>query len=154
VVLLAAIFIDRWLTPLPPPKVLHINQLTHFGHVASWGKINTDGARLFYLRREPDGLSMMQVPVSGGESQPFPMPFRNARISSLSPDRSEFLLETYSGDPEDMEFWLLPVVGGRLAVWATSLDVMWSFPRMAGKSHTARRTEFIFATAMEVAPTD
>jgi serine/threonine protein kinase len=143
VVLLAAIFINRWLTPLPPPKVLHINQLTHFGHVASWGKINTDGERLFYLRREPDGLSMMQVPVSGGESQPLPMPFRNARISSLSPDRSEFLLETYSGDAENMEFWLLPVVGGspRRLGDLTGRDVEFS-PN--GREITYSRTDGIY----------
>jgi serine/threonine protein kinase/Tol biopolymer transport system component len=111
-VLLAALLLYHWLWPLHPPRILRIVQLTHFAHVSSWGKINSDGARIFFLRTEPDRWSLMQVPVSGGESQPFPSPFRNTRILDLSPDRSEFLVEQFAAPGWDMEFWLLPVVGG------------------------------------------
>jgi DNA-binding winged helix-turn-helix (wHTH) protein/Tol biopolymer transport system component len=111
-VLLAALFLYRWLSPSPAPKVLRIVQLTHSGHVDSWSKINSDGVRVFFLRREPDRWNLMQVPVSGGESQPFPSPFQNTRILDLSPDRSEFLVEQFAAPGWDNEFWLLPVVGG------------------------------------------
>jgi DNA-binding winged helix-turn-helix (wHTH) protein len=111
-VLLVVLLLYRWLSPLPPPRVVRIVQQTHFAHVSSWGKINSDGARIFFLRKEPDRWSLMQVPVSGGESQPFPSPFRNTRILDLSLDRSEFLVEQFTVPGWEMEFWLLPVVGG------------------------------------------
>jgi DNA-binding winged helix-turn-helix (wHTH) protein/dipeptidyl aminopeptidase/acylaminoacyl peptidase len=111
-VLLAAVLLYRWLSPLPPPRISRIVRLTQFAHVDSWSKISSDGARIFFLKREPDRWNLMQVPVSGGESQPFPSPFQNTRILDLSPDRSEFLVEQFTAPGWDMEFWLLPVVGG------------------------------------------
>jgi len=111
-VLLAAILFFRWLSSPPFPKVSRIVQLTRFAQVQPWGKINTDGTRLFFLKDEADRWSLRQVPVAGGESQPFPSPFRNTRILDLSPDRSEFLVEPFTSTGWDMEFWMLPVVGG------------------------------------------
>jgi Tol biopolymer transport system component/DNA-binding winged helix-turn-helix (wHTH) protein len=111
--LLAALLIFRVLSPLPPPRVLQIAQLTRLGHVEPSGGLTTDGARIFFLRRDPDRFRLMQMSVSGGELQPFPSPFESARIADLAPDRSEFLVQTdapnSSGDPE---LWLLPSVGG------------------------------------------
>ena len=111
--LLTGLLVFRWFSSSPPPKILRINQLTHFGQVSPWGKLNTDGARVLFLRTEVDGWDLMQVPVSGGESQPFASPFRNARLLDLSPDRSEFLVEPFSmPGSEDQQLWMLPVVGG------------------------------------------
>jgi eukaryotic-like serine/threonine-protein kinase len=111
-VLVAAILFFRWFWPTQFPKVSRIEQLTYSGQVQPWGKISTDGTRIFFLRNEVDGWSLRQVPVSGGESQPFPSPFRYTRILDLSPDRSEFLVEPFTSTDWDMEFWMLPVVGG------------------------------------------
>jgi Tol biopolymer transport system component/DNA-binding winged helix-turn-helix (wHTH) protein len=112
-VLLAGLIIFRLLSPLPPPRVLQITQLTHLGHVEPSGGITTDGARIFFLRKDPDRFRLMQMSVSGGELQPYPSPLENARLPDISPDRSEFLVQTAasssSGDPE---LWLLPAVGG------------------------------------------
>jgi Tol biopolymer transport system component/DNA-binding winged helix-turn-helix (wHTH) protein len=111
--LLAALLLYHWLSPLPLPRVLRTTQLTHYNHVdVGWSKLVSDGARVFFLIREPDRWSLMQVPVSGGESQPFPSPFQSTRILDLSPDLSEFLVEQFTAPGWDMEFWLLPVVGG------------------------------------------
>ncbi len=111
--LLAGLAMFRWLAPLPPPRVLQITQLTRYGHVEPSGGLTTDGTRIFFLRRDPDRFRLMQMSVSGGELQPLPSPFENARIADLSRDRSEFLVQTNqsssSGDPE---LWLLPSVGG------------------------------------------
>ena len=112
-VLLGALLLYHWLAPLPTPRVLRTTQLTHYSHVdVGWSKLVSDGARVFFLSREPDRWSLMQVPVSGGESQPFPSPFQSTRILDLSPDRSEFLVEQFTAPGWDMEFSLLPVVGG------------------------------------------
>jgi DNA-binding winged helix-turn-helix (wHTH) protein len=75
--LLAALAIFRWLSPLPPPRALHITQLTHFGHVEPVGGLTMDGGRVFYVRKETDRYKLMQVAVSGGESEPFQPAFEN-----------------------------------------------------------------------------
>jgi len=114
-VLLAGLLIFRWLSPLPPPRALRITQLTHFGHVASSAGITMDGVRLFYLRRDSDRFRLMQVPISGGESQTFLSGFENGIIVDLAPDRSEFLVKQIpTTSPWERELWLLPFVGGSL----------------------------------------
>jgi Tol biopolymer transport system component/DNA-binding winged helix-turn-helix (wHTH) protein len=112
IVLLGTILIFRWLSPLPAPRVAKIIQLTHSGRVDPWGKITSDGARIFFLEREGDHWNLMQAPVSGGEPQPVPSPFHNVRILDLSPDQSEFLVAPFSARTPNLEFWTLPVVGG------------------------------------------
>jgi Tol biopolymer transport system component/DNA-binding winged helix-turn-helix (wHTH) protein len=102
----------RSLSPPPVPKVSRTVQLTHSGHLDPYGKITTDGARLFFLEREGDHWNLMQAPVSGGESQPFPAPFRNTRILDISPDMSEFLIAPFTQRAPGLPFWTVPVVGG------------------------------------------
>jgi Tol biopolymer transport system component/DNA-binding winged helix-turn-helix (wHTH) protein len=113
-VLLASLAIFRWLAPLPPPRVLQFTQLSHLGHVEPSGGLTTDGARIFFLKRDSDRFRLMQMPVSGGELQPFPSPFQSAQIADIAPDRSEFLVvqTTPSSSSSDGELWLLPSVGG------------------------------------------
>jgi Tol biopolymer transport system component/DNA-binding winged helix-turn-helix (wHTH) protein len=110
--ILAGAIIVRWLSPPSVPKVLRIVQLSHSGHVDPWGRIFTDRARLFFLEREGDHWNLMQAPVSGGESQPFPAPFHNTRILDISPDLSEFLIAPFTQRMPGLPFWTLPVVGG------------------------------------------
>jgi Tol biopolymer transport system component/DNA-binding winged helix-turn-helix (wHTH) protein len=104
--------IVRLFSPPPVPKVSRIVQLTHSGRLDGWGGITTDGARLFFLEREGDHWNLMQAPISGGESQPFPAPFHNTRILDISPDRSEFLIAPFTQRSPDLPFWTMPVVGG------------------------------------------
>ena len=111
-VLLAALLLYHWLSPAAPPRVLRTIQLTHYSHLDGWSKLVSDGARIFFLGREGDHWNLMQVPISGGESQPFPSPSRNTRILDLSPDHSEFLVQSFTIPTSDLEFWTLPVVGG------------------------------------------
>ena len=114
-VLLTSSLIFRWLSPPTSPRVLRITQLTHFGHVAAVGRIVMDGTRLFYPRREPDRIRLMQVAVSGGESQPLLSGFEDGIILDLAPDRSEFLVKLApSTSPLEQELGLLPFVGGPL----------------------------------------
>ena len=114
-VILAGLFISRWVSPLPPPRVLQITQLTHFAHVEAVAGITTDGARLFFLRREADRYSLRQMPVSGGDSEPFLPTLENAVTLDLAPDHSEFLVkQTPTTSPWEEELWLLPFVGGSL----------------------------------------
>jgi Tol biopolymer transport system component/DNA-binding winged helix-turn-helix (wHTH) protein len=111
-VLPVAVFLLWRLLPSSTPRVMHVSQVTHIAHVEPWGRVNTDGARIFFLTKEANGWRLMQVPVSGGEPQPFSSPFKNTRILDISPDRSELLAETFKAPNWNMEFWMLPVVGG------------------------------------------
>jgi serine/threonine protein kinase/Tol biopolymer transport system component len=111
-VLFAAALAFRWLWTSPVPRVLRTTQITHYAHADGWGGVSSDGARIFYLARDADHWNLMQVPISGGESQPFPSPFRSTVILDVSPDQSEFLVAPFAARTANMEFWTLPVVGG------------------------------------------
>ena len=100
------------LRPGPLPKVSSLVQITNEGLLDPWGKITTDGARLFYLDRTGSHWTLMQVPASGGEAQPFPEPSQNIRVVDIAPDRGELLSFTFYGRSRDLPLSLTPVVGG------------------------------------------
>jgi Tol biopolymer transport system component/DNA-binding winged helix-turn-helix (wHTH) protein len=108
----AALLVIWRLWPSSAPRVVHVSQITHIAHVEPWGRVSTDGARIFFLTKEADGWSLMQMPVSGGEAQPFSPPMKNTRIVDSSPDRSKFLAQTFRAPNWNMDFWMVPVVGG------------------------------------------
>lgn len=94
----------------PAPRVLRIEQLTQSGRVDTWGRIVSDGSRLFYLEREGDHWVAMQT--AGGESQPFPVPFLNTKIFAISPDASRLLLAPFTTKGGNLPLWAMPLVGG------------------------------------------
>lgn len=105
----AALFMFR---QLPDPKVLSLEQISRDGLLDPWGKLATDGARIFYLDRNGGHWTLMQVPAAGGEGQPFPEPSQNIRVVDVSPDRSELLSFPFHGRSLDLPLSLTPVVGG------------------------------------------
>ena len=98
--------------PQPVPRVLNVFQVSHNEHLDPWGRVKTDGARLFFLERAGGHWNVMQVPASGGEAQLFPEPSRNTRLLDISPDRSEFLSFAFLVRGPDLPLSLTPVVGG------------------------------------------
>ena len=98
--------------PRPAPKVLDLIQITHDGLLDPWGKLTTDGARVFYLDHSGSHWTLMQAPASGGEAQPFPQPTQNTRIVDIAPDRAELLSLTFFGRSNDLPLWMTPIVGG------------------------------------------
>ncbi len=111
-VLAAAIAVIAWLAPEPTPRVISVRQISRDGLLDPWGKLTTDGARLFYLDRAGGHWTLMQVPLAGGEAQPFPAPAQNTRVVDISPDRSELLSFGFVGRSYDLPLSLTPVVGG------------------------------------------
>jgi DNA-binding winged helix-turn-helix (wHTH) protein/Tol biopolymer transport system component len=110
--LLIAIAAIAVLKPEPPPMVLNLVQVSHDGLLDPWGKLTTDGARIFYLDRSGGHWTLMQVPASGGEAQPFPVPSQNTRVVDIAPNRAELLSFTFYGRADDLPLSLTPVVGG------------------------------------------
>jgi Tol biopolymer transport system component/DNA-binding winged helix-turn-helix (wHTH) protein len=122
------------LWPRPQPKVARVQQLTHSGQVDPWGKLVTDGSRIYFVVRDVTGWNLMQTSVEGGSIQRTPTPFDNTRIFDLSPDHSQFLIGQLTHRGEETALWLWPVQGGaprRLgdvsaqeAVWSPSGDLI------------------------------
>jgi len=100
------------LWPRPEPRVLRVRQLTHSGQVDPWGKLVTDGSRIYFVVRDVTGWNLMQTSVEGGAIQRTPTPFDNTRIFDLSPDHSHFLIGQLTHRGEETALWLWPVQGG------------------------------------------
>jgi DNA-binding winged helix-turn-helix (wHTH) protein/Tol biopolymer transport system component len=114
--------------PRPEPRVLAVQQLTHSGQVDPWGKLVTDGSRIFFVVRDVTGWNLMQTSVEGGSIQRTPTPFDNTRIFDLSPDHSQFLIGQLTHRGEETALWLWPVQGGapeRLGD-VTAQEAVWS----------------------------
>lgn len=109
---MATIVAVALLRPEPAPKVLDLVQITHDGLIDPWGKLTTDGARVFYLDHAGSRWTLMEAPAAGGEAQPFPQPPENTRVVDIAPDRSSLLSFTFFGRSNDLPLWLTPIVGG------------------------------------------
>jgi len=130
--LLALLLFEIW--PRPEPKVLSVSQLTHTGQVDPWGKLVTDGSRIYFVVRDVTGWNLMQTSVEGGNIQRTPTPFDNTRIFDLSPDHTQFLIGQFTHEGEETALWFWPVQGGaprrvgdvmaKEAVWSPKGDMI------------------------------
>ena len=95
-------------------RVSRITQLTFSGRLEPWGRITSDGSRIFYLERDGDHWNSLEVAITGGESQAFPKPpkFPNLRIFGISPDGSQLLVAPFTSRTGNMPVWVMPLVGG------------------------------------------
>jgi DNA-binding winged helix-turn-helix (wHTH) protein/Tol biopolymer transport system component len=127
-----AVILLFFLWPRTQPTVLAVRQLTHTGQVDPWGKLVTDGSRIYFVVRDVTGWNLMQTSVEGGNIQRTPTPFDNTRIFDLSPDHSQFLIGQLTHQGEETALWFWPVQGGaprrvgdvmaKEAVWSPTGD--------------------------------
>jgi Tol biopolymer transport system component/DNA-binding winged helix-turn-helix (wHTH) protein len=97
------------------PPQLHVTQLTRLttsGRIDPWGRLSSDGSRLFFLERDGDHWNDRQVSVAGGESMPFGPTGRNIRFHAVSPDQSEILFSPFLARLPDLPLWSMPLIGG------------------------------------------
>jgi DNA-binding winged helix-turn-helix (wHTH) protein/Tol biopolymer transport system component len=123
-----------FLWPRTEPKVMSVSQLTHTGQVDPWGKLVTDGSRIYFVVRDVTGWNLMQTSVEGGNIQRTPTPFDNTRIFDLSPDHTQFLIGQFMHQGEETALWFWPVQGGaprrvgdvmaKEAVWSPKGDMI------------------------------
>lgn len=109
---LAGVVTYGFLSPAPVPRVTRIERLTFSGRVDPWPRLATDGQRIYFLERAGDHWNLMQVPVSGGESQVIPTPFKNAVVLDVSPNRANLLIGSFEEREVKMPLWIWPVSGG------------------------------------------
>lgn len=124
----ALLLLTYLLWPIPEPRVLAVEQLTHSGQVDPWGKLVTDGSRIYFVVRDVTGWNLMQTSVEGGAIQRTPTPFDNTRIFDLSPDNAQFLIGQLTHQGEETALWLWPVQGGapRRVGDITAQEAVWS----------------------------
>jgi len=119
----AAMFVA--LSPPRMPAVMSVTQITHSGRIDPGGKMISDGSRLYFQEREGDHWNVVQTSLTGGETQPVQVPFKNAVLLDLSPDHANFLM-TFRTDGE-MPLWAWPVQGGVPSRMGdlTAFDAVW-----------------------------
>jgi Tol biopolymer transport system component/DNA-binding winged helix-turn-helix (wHTH) protein len=98
--------------PRPNARVVGTERLTTSSRIDAFGGIQTDGVRLFFLQRRGHRWELSQMPVSGGEIQPFSTPFQNATILAVSPDASELIVAPFESRTDALPLWIMPSVGG------------------------------------------
>ena len=117
----------------PPPRITRFTQLTHDG----WQKVSfgqtaptvlTDGPRLYIQETIRGRFVVAQVSASGGDTVPVSMPFPNVDLDTLSPDRSELIVGTFTGLEIDQPLFAVPVLGGspRRLTSVLGQDVTWT----------------------------
>ncbi len=100
-----------WLrSPLPPPRLLSVTQITRDG-IRKNPAILTDGVRL-YFGEAPDNLTLSQVSMNGGDVAAIPTPFPNAQTLDISPDHSQLLVASFVGTELADPFWIVPLPAG------------------------------------------
>jgi Tol biopolymer transport system component len=116
---LLVVGVAAWLLrpSLPPPRITGSTQITHDGLPKTFnGQVTalvlTDGPRLFVQESVSGHFVVSQVSASGGETVPIPTPFQNVALDNISPDKSELLIGTFTGNELEQPLWALPVLGG------------------------------------------
>jgi hypothetical protein len=102
---------------LPPPRITGYTQITHDGQQKAFAgqataTVLTDGPRLFLLENVNGRFVIAQVLASGGDTVPIPTAFPNVAPLTISPDKSELLVASFTGSTLNQEIWALPVLGG------------------------------------------
>ena len=116
--LMAAVTLAFFLRPtMQPPRVTGYTQITHDGQVKSFfGAVTpivlTDGARLYFQEFVDGRYVIAQAAVTGGEAVVMNTPFRNVSLDTISPDKTELLVGSFSGIEIEQTLWAVPVVGG------------------------------------------
>ena len=145
----AAVTLVWFVLPSQPPRLLASAQLTNDGRL-KWTKwqqgyqgplLFTDGLRIYTA--EDKGFdsfqrTLVQVPVSGGETVPVPIRFPRFQITDLDRQHSELLLLNWQGMPITAEgpLWAYSVVNGGYrrvgdlrvsgAIWATNGRILFT----------------------------
>ncbi|MBZ5492585.1 MAG: winged helix-turn-helix domain-containing protein [Acidobacteriia bacterium] len=113
-------------SPLKPPQ---LTRITFSGKVDAGGGIHSDGLRLIFMERTGSLWPLMQTSIGGGGELPFTAPFPKTRVWALSPDRTEWLVSSFTDSISNMPLWIVPVQGGPpLRVGDVTVDSATWFP--------------------------
>jgi Tol biopolymer transport system component len=97
--------------PSPQLRVARYTQLTHDARNTVEEPMFTDGPRLYYMQKTPQGETLAAVAVAGGGTGIIPCQCTNDSVFDLSPSRSELLLGKPTSDNAGA-LWVMPLLGG------------------------------------------
>jgi DNA-binding winged helix-turn-helix (wHTH) protein/Tol biopolymer transport system component len=96
---------------LPAPKVLRVRQITHSGRVEPYGRVLSDGSRLYFTERRGGEQTLAQVPATGGEPAPISTTVPSLVVYDIDPDRARLLIGT-RGTTFNQPLWVVSTTGG------------------------------------------
>jgi eukaryotic-like serine/threonine-protein kinase len=101
-----------WLgRPVPGPRVLGTNQITHDGTAKK--TFVSDGFRIYIAEvKAGNAAFLVQASITGGETSIIPTPFTNIDIYDISRDHSQLLAANFIGTEKEAQFWTLPLPTG------------------------------------------
>ncbi len=127
VLVVVAVEAPRVLSSAPPPKVLRVTQLTHSGSIAPFGRVLSDGARLYFTESKGGTGALAQAPVAGGEPTVLATVADAYTVYDIDAGRSRMLVGA-PGPDGAAPLWVLPTTGGtgrRLGDAITSGAATW-----------------------------
>lgn len=86
--------------------------LTHDGRMKGQGCVLTNGSHVYFWEDGPEGPTLEEVPVSGGESKALALQSGFVEIFDLSSKTSEFLVGSSTSDPDGHMLWTVSSRGG------------------------------------------
>jgi Tol biopolymer transport system component/DNA-binding winged helix-turn-helix (wHTH) protein len=119
------------LRPLPPPRITRTREVVLRSGMQV-GRLVTDGTRIYFTERGPEGVRLYQVSVAGGEPVRLPLPgIPDPFVSDLSTDGAELLVRAFTaGDARywDDPLWVVSLPGGNSRRLGDVLahDAVWS----------------------------
>lgn len=98
-------------TASPQIKVLSVRQITHSGRIEPYGKVLSDGSRLYFAERIGGVDALKEVPAGGGEPALIPTSFSSLMAFDIDPSQSRLLVESQSANFNN-PVWILSTAGG------------------------------------------
>jgi DNA-binding winged helix-turn-helix (wHTH) protein/Tol biopolymer transport system component len=114
--------------PPAPPRVLQVRQITQSGRIEPWGKVLTDGARLYFTERRGGVGTLAEVPVAGGDPKAIPTSVPSLAVYDIDPSSSRLLIGN-QGPDFDQPLWVVSTEGGsarRVGDVLASEGTIWS----------------------------
>lgn len=108
----AGAFAMWWYTPLPPPMLTRIDQVTSNARIDTPVKPVWDGSHVYYMDRDGDHWNLMKASVGGGDSQRVEAPGKNAMALDFAPRDSKLLLATFEKRDGKNQLWTMAEDGG------------------------------------------
>ena len=112
----------------PSPRVFRIRQITHSGRIEPYGKVLSDGSRLYFTERRGGTEMLAQVAVTGGESASILTSIPSMMVYDIDPDKARLLVGS-QGPNFDQPLWIVPTSGGsarRVGDIFSSTGTVWS----------------------------
>lgn len=111
-----------WTRPPANPVVQSVTQLTNDGELKT-GRLETDGARVYFNEGVSGSLRLAQVSASGGETAQVGTKLVNPQIAALAADGSALLVLLGSPNAPRESMWSLPLPAGEARRVGSDLEI-------------------------------